>query len=117
MNIEIYLKDIKWELQFGLLSGISTGKYINGIPDDSRYKLNHDNSQVDIQPYLDNKKEWDEKLLKLKDIAEKKFNCSLTQLAIAWIIANPDCSTTLLGASKPNQLEENIKAVEIYKIF
>ena len=98
-----------------LESGILTGKYINGIPDDSRYKLDHDNSKIDIQAYLDNKKEWDEKLLKLKDIAEKKFNCSLTQLAIAWIIANPDCSTTLLGASKPSQLEETIKAVEIYK--
>ena len=65
--------------------------------------------------YFDHKKEWDEKLLKLKDIAEKKLNCSLAQLAIAWIIANPDISTCILGGSKASQFEENLKAVEIYK--
>ena len=64
---------------------------------------------------MDHKKEWDEKLLKLKEIAEKKLNCSLAQLALAWILANPDCSTTILGASRVSQLEENVKAVEIYK--
>ena len=98
-----------------LESGILAGRYLNGIPEDSRYKLKHDNAPVDIQPYLDNKKEWDEKLLKLKDIAEKKLNCNLAQLAIAWVIANPDCSTTILGASRVSQLEETVKAVEIYK--
>ena len=43
--------------------GILAGKYLSGILEDSRYKLNHDKAPVDIQPYLDNKKEWDEKLL------------------------------------------------------
>ena len=98
-----------------LESGILAGRYLNGIPDDSRYKLKNDNAPIDIQPYLDNKKEWDEKLLKLKDIAEKKLNCKLAQLAIAQVVANPDCSTTILGASKVSQLEETVKAVEIYK--
>ena len=98
-----------------LESGVLTGKYINGIPDDSRYKKTNDGAQTDIQAYLDNKKVWDEKLLKLKEIAEKKLNCSLAQLALAWIIANPDCSTTILGSSKTSQIEENIKAVEISK--
>ena len=77
--------------------------------------IKHDNSPVDILPYLDNKKEWVIKLLKLKDIAEKKLGCNLAQLAIAWVIANPDCSTTILGASRVSQLEETVKAVEIYK--
>ena len=98
-----------------LESGVLTGKYINGIPDDSRYKKTNDGAQTNIQFYLDNKKVWDEKLLKLKEIAEKKLNCSLAQLALAWIIANPDCSTTILGSSKTSQIEENIKAVEISK--
>ena len=66
-NYNMKRQNWKWDLfkkyQMGttiwspLESGILTGKYINGIPDDSRYKLNHDNSQIDIQPYLDNKKE------------------------------------------------------------
>ena len=54
-----------------LESGILARRYLNGTPDDSRYKLKHDNATYDIQLYLDNKKEWYEKLLKLKDIAEK----------------------------------------------
>ena len=98
-----------------LESGILAGRYLNEIPQDSRYNLKNDSAPVNIQPYLDNKKEWDEKLLKLKDIAEKKLNCSLAQLAIAWILANPDCSSIILGSSKVSQLEENIKAVEVYK--
>ena len=51
----------------------------------------------------------------MKDITEKKLDCNLAQLAIAWVIANPDCSTTILGASIVSQLEETVKAVEIYK--
>ena len=99
-----------------LESGILAGRYLNEIPQDSRY--NKGAANLDIKPYLDNKevkKLWDEKLLKLKDIAEKKLNCSLAQLAIAWILANPDCSSIILGSSKVSQLEENIKAVEVYK--
>ena len=98
-----------------LESDFLDGRYFIGITDDSKYKLKHDNAPVDIQPYLDNKKEWDDKLLKLKDIAEKKLDCNWAQLAIAWVIANPDCSTTILGASRVSQLEETVKAVEIYK--
>jgi aryl-alcohol dehydrogenase-like predicted oxidoreductase len=98
-----------------LESGILAGRYLNGIPDDSRYKLKREIAGNDMQQYIDSKKEWDEKLLKLKDIAKKKLNCSLAQLAIAWIIANPDCTRTILGSSRVSQLEENIKAVEIYK--
>ena len=98
-----------------LESGVLAGRYLNGIPDDSRYKLKNDNAPIDIQAYLDNKKDWDDKLLKLKEIAEKKLNCSLAQLALAWIVINPDCSTTILGASRVSQLEENVKAVEISK--
>jgi aryl-alcohol dehydrogenase-like predicted oxidoreductase len=98
-----------------LESGILAGRYLNGIPEDSRFNIKHDGASTDIKPYLDHKKEWDDKLLKLKDIAEKKLNCSLAQLALAWILANQDCSTTILGASRVSQLEENVKAVEIYK--
>ena len=98
-----------------LESGILTGKYLNGIPKDSRVNIKHDGASTDIKPYLDHKKEWDEKLLKLKDIAEKKLNCSLAQLALAWIIVNPDVSTVILGASRVSQLEENYKALEISK--
>ena len=99
-----------------LESGILTGKYMNEIPEGSRFTLDHDNAKNANEFYQgENKKMWDEKLFKLKEIAEKKMNCTLAQLALAWVIANPDCSTTILGASKTSQLEENFKAVEISK--
>ena len=89
-----------------LESGILTGKYMNEIPEGSRFTLDHDNAKNANEFYQgENKKMWDEKLFKLKEIAEKKMNCTLAQLALAWVIANPDCSTTILGASKTSQLE------------
>ena len=39
----------------------------------------------------------------------------MTTLAIAWCIANPDVSVCLLGASKPSQLDDTIKALEVYR--
>ena len=98
-----------------LEAGILTGKYINEVPKDSRANLNYDNANTLMEKYNKEKKSWDEKLLKLKDIAEKKIKCSLAQLCIAWIIANPDINSCILGASKPAQLEDNFKALEIYK--
>ena len=98
-----------------LESGILTGKYINEVPKDSRANLNYDNANTLMEKYTKEKKAWDEKLLKLKDIAEKKIKCTLAQLCIAWIIANPDISSCVLGASKTNQLEDNFKALDLYK--
>ena len=98
-----------------LFSGVLSGKYINETPNDSRFVTLKNQAGPHEKDYFAHKKEWDEKLLKLKDIAEKKLNCSLAQLAIAWIIANPDISTCILGGSKASQFEENLKAVEIYK--
>ena len=94
-----------------LKGGILTGKYLNEIPEGTRVakmefmKKFYEQQKDDINP----------KLLKLKEIAEKKLNCSLAQLAVAWVIANKDVSTCILGASKVSQLDENFKALEIYK--
>ena len=84
-------------------------------PNDSRAKLTNDNAGYSFTLYMKNKAEYDEKLNKLKDIAEKKCGCNLTTLAIAWCIANPDVSVCLLGASKPAQLDDTIKALEVYR--
>ena len=76
-----------------LFSGILTGKYIKEIPKDSRFNNNNDGGSNSFKKYMDNKKEYDAKLIKLKEIAEKKLNCTLAQLALAWVIVNPDTST------------------------
>ena len=46
---------------------------------------------------------------------KKKIKCTLAQLYIAWIIANPDVNSCLFGASKLSQIEDNVKALDIYK--
>ena len=101
-----------WSPLFG---GVLTGKYIKEIPKDSRFSVHKQMGAFHEMTYNKHKQEWDEKLLKLKELAEKKLGCTLAQLAIAWVIANPDVSTCMLGASKLSQLEETLKALEIYK--
>ena len=57
----------------------------------------------------------DRKNKKLKDIAEKKWNCTMSQLAVAWIIKNPDVTTCLLRCTKFSQLDDSLKGYEVYK--
>ncbi|OWZ18512.1 Voltage-gated potassium channel subunit beta [Phytophthora megakarya] len=59
--------------------------------------------------------EFDERVQtaeKLKPIAEE-LGISLAQMSIAWAVANENVSTVLLGASRPSQLEENLKALDV----
>lgn len=91
-----------------LASGLLTGKYADGVPEDSRGAL---------QGY-----EWlrdrltDEQknaaVLELKTVADE-LDCSLAQLAIAWCARNPNVSTVITGASRPEQVEENMKALDV----
>ena len=64
--------------------------------------------------YFNNQKSFDEKLISLKTISEK-YKYTLAQLVLSWVVANPDVNCCILGASKGKQIEENIKALEIYK--
>ena len=52
---------------------------------------------------------------KLQSLAKDKLNCNLAQLSIAWILANPDISTIILGSTKINQIEDVLPALDIYK--
>lgn len=95
-----------------LYGGVLSGKYINETPNDSRFvKFSNKYNMV----YVNNKKMRDEKMLKLKEIGEKKLKCTLPQLCIAWTLANTDVSTCITGASKISQLEETIEALNLYK--
>jgi voltage-dependent potassium channel beta subunit len=91
-----------------LASGLLTGKYLNGIPRDSRGALKG-------YDWLHEELTDKEKLAKvqlLKPIA-KELNCTLAQLAIAWCLKNPLVSAVITGASRLEQLKENMKAIEI----
>ena len=98
-----------------LFSGALTGKYIDSIPDESRYKRHSELNGYGLDYYFKNKKEIDAKLVKLRNLAKNKLNCNLAQLSIAWILANHDISTIILGSTKISQVEEILPAIHIYK--
>ena len=90
-----------------------TGKYLNNqVPKGSRLDIKKDSFN---EVWEKNKKDWEPKLVKLQTLAKEKLDCSLTQLSIAWVIKNQDVSTAILGAMKPEQLTENLKALEVSK--
>lgn len=90
-----------------LAQGILTGKYLKGIPADSR-------AGSGKSPYLHGKDISSEKLEKvsaLQEIAAQRGQ-SLTQMALAWILRDGKVASVLIGASRPEQIKENIKALE-----
>jgi len=90
-----------------LASGLLTGKYNDGIPEGSRAALEgYEWLQRGITP------ERIEKVKQLKTIADE-LGCSQAQLALAWCLANPNVSTVITGASRAEQVTENMKALDI----
>lgn len=91
-----------------LASGLLSGKYNNGIPEDNRLHIEGmdwlkertlgENSRI-------------EKTKQLTKLAQE-LGISIAQLSIAWTIKNPHVSTAILGASKKEQLTENLKALD-----
>lgn len=93
-----------------LASGLLTGKYTDGIPKGSRLDL-PDLAWLKKRIESQGMQIKVEKALKLRDIAES-INITLPQLAIAWCLKNENVSTVIMGASKVNQLTENLKALD-----
>ena len=91
-----------------LASGLLTGKYANGIPEDSRGALPGHGWLADrlTDPVQIAKVET------LRPIAAE-LDCSLAQLAIAWCAANPRVSTVITGASRASQVVENFGAIDV----
>ncbi len=95
-----------------LASGLLTGKYNKGIPDDSR-------GAVEGLGWLQKELTDAEKLAKvsaLEPIANS-MGASLAQLSLAWCLQNPYVSTVLTGASRVEQVRENMKALDFVDSF
>lgn len=96
-----------------LASGLLTGKYNDGIPEDSRFATNKQFfSETVKQLQTPEGKAKIEKVKKLTAIAEK-LGGNATQLALAWAAKNPNVSTVILGATKVDQIIDNCKAVAL----
>jgi voltage-dependent potassium channel beta subunit len=91
-----------------LASGLLTGKYLNGAPENSRATVT---SMTSLRERLIDPASQ-EVVKRILPIAND-LGCSLAQLAIAWCIKNPNVSTVIMGASNNDQLKENLKAVSI----
>lgn len=88
-----------------LAQGILTNKYLNGIPKDSR--------AANYSIFLHENDITEEKISKvrlLNDIANERGQ-SLAQMAIAWVLKDKRITSTLIGASKVSQIEENVAAL------
>ena len=88
-----------------LASGVLSGKYNQGIPSDSRLAKEGWLVPDNFMPLI-------AKCKQLETIA-KEINCTLAQLSIAWCLKNPNVSSVITGATKIEQLIENLGAVEI----
>jgi aryl-alcohol dehydrogenase-like predicted oxidoreductase len=94
-----------------LSSGLLTGKYNQGMPEGTRASLpgyewlrrmfESPEGQARV-----------EKTRQLTPIAEE-LGCTMAQMALAWCLLNPNVSTVITGASRPDQVVENMKALDV----
>jgi voltage-dependent potassium channel beta subunit len=91
-----------------LAAGFLTGKYNDGFPEDSRFAIKG-------FEWLRDRWMQEDRINKVKQLAvlSKELQVSLASLAIAWCVKNPNVTTAILGATKKEQLLENLKALSV----
>ena len=113
-RVEVEYAPLYKELGYGttifspLASGFLSGKYNQGIPEGSRFSL-RGYEWLKENMY---KADLIDKVRQLGELAAD-LGCTTAQLAIAWCLKNPNVSTVITGASRPEQVRENMKAVDI----
>ncbi len=90
-----------------LASGLLTGKYLDGIPEGSRAELE---GYAFLRDRLTDGR-YNDALQRFKEVAEGDFGVTMAQLAIAWAAANPNVSSVITGASRVEQVTENMGAL------
>ena len=89
-----------------LAQGLLTNRYLNGIPSDSRVMT--DGRFLSVNAITE------ERLKKVRALSEiaKERNQTLAEMALAWVLKDGIVNSVLIGASKPSQILDNIKAIE-----
>lgn len=94
-----------------LAQGVLTGKYLPGTPAPKDSRASNAEAAVGgIEKYM-----TDEALTaiqKLKPLAES-LGLTMPQFGLAWVLANPNVSSAIVGASRPEQITDNVKAVGV----
>ncbi|MBP5501299.1 MAG: aldo/keto reductase [Bacteroidales bacterium] len=107
------LKDTARKLGKGIIAfsplaqGLLTERYLNGIPNDSR--------AVKSGVFLKREDITQNVLAKIQALnaIAQEHGCTLSQMALKWILKDSDLTSVLIGASKPSQIAENAKIVDI----
>uniref|UniRef100_A0A4X2LMR3 Potassium voltage-gated channel subfamily A regulatory beta subunit 1 n=1 Tax=Vombatus ursinus TaxID=29139 RepID=A0A4X2LMR3_VOMUR len=116
-KVEVQLPELYHKIGVGAMTwsplacGIISGKYGNGVPESSRASLK-------CYQWLKEKiisEEGRKQQTKLKDLTPiaERLGCTLPQLAVAWCLRNEGVSSVLLGCSNPEQLIENLGAIQV----
>lgn len=89
-----------------LAQGLLTDKYLHGIPEDSRIRRDG--------RFLKESAVTEERLSQIRALQEiaRERGQSLAQMALSWVLRDGDVTSVLIGASKPEQIRENVKIVE-----
>ncbi|KAF9540130.1 hypothetical protein CPC08DRAFT_651011, partial [Agrocybe pediades] len=92
--------------------------YNDGIPDESRFATHSDFFKDTVKQLQS--PEGQEQIRKVKELTKlaeegnsKQLQTTVGALALAWVAKNPNTSTVTLGSSKPQQITENLKAIEV----
>jgi aryl-alcohol dehydrogenase-like predicted oxidoreductase len=105
---ELGLSQIVWS---PIAQGVLTGKYLPGQPPPEGSRATDENGGANFIQRL-----MSEDILnavqRLKPIAES-VDLTLAQLAVAWVLQNPNVASALVGASRPEQVAENVKAAGV----
>ena len=121
-RFEIEYKDLFEKYSLGstiwspLASGALTGKYLNGIPEGSRASLEGYEWLKKHMIDSDRGQERMKRVSKYIEIANE-YNLNPSKLAIAWCLLNKNVSTVILGASKLEQLIENLSSTDLISKF
>lgn len=93
-----------------IAQGVLTGKYLPGQPPPAGSRATDPNGANFIQRFL--RDDVLEAVQRLQPIAAE-VDLTLAQLAVAWVLQNPNVASALVGASRPEQVAENVKATGV----
>ncbi|WP_367131018.1 aldo/keto reductase family protein [Saccharothrix sp. HUAS TT1] len=93
-----------------IAQGVLTGKYLPGQPVPQGSRATDETGSKFIQRFLND--DVLTKVQQLKPLADEA-GLSLAQLAVAWVLQNPNVASAIIGASRPEQVHENVKAAGV----
>lgn len=98
-----------------LASGLLTGKYNEHTPDDTRLSL----PGYEWLREMFASEEWQQRLQKVRTLTKmaEEMDTNMARLAIAWCLKNPNVSTVITGASRVEQVYDNLQALEVAEML